>query len=192
MEGSYSRKLADFFERKWLEVNPEGQVLHRSLSEDNIPHIRAETIQGFYVPKDQMSQQLTEATKLSDLLINELKSADDLLISSPLYNLNVPSNLKAYIDQVVRIGETFGTDENGYHGLLSDIQAYIITVKGGVIKGTKFEELDFLAPYLKAVLSFIGIHTKELFSLEGTAQEQVLADNFKEVQAAITEHFISN
>ncbi|MFI6358654.1 NAD(P)H-dependent oxidoreductase [Streptomyces sp. NPDC050743] len=39
-------------------------------------------------------------------MIEEIEAADALLVGAPMYNLSVPSNLKAWIDNVVVIGHT--------------------------------------------------------------------------------------
>ena len=190
IEGSHSRTLADYFEDQWKEENPDAKVIYRDLVKQPLPHIQNSTIEGFYTPVDHMSQELKKATKLSDELIKELKSATEILISSPLYNLNIPSNLKAYLDQVVRIGHTFNIDENGnYYGLLENKKAYLITVKGGVYKNTFMEQFDFQEPYLKVILEHMGIKTQELYSLEGTTDRNVLEQNKLKLQNTIYQSF---
>ncbi|RDY57645.1 FMN-dependent NADH-azoreductase [Flagellimonas nanhaiensis] len=189
VEGSHSRELADYFEQKWLEKHEAGKVVRTDLAEKQIPHLHNNTIEGFYTPTEYWSPALSEATAVSDELIQQLKEADELLISSPLYNYNVPSNLKAYFDQVVRIGHTFGINDGGYFGLLEDKIAFIITVKGGVYKGTDMERYDFQEPYLEAVLGHMGIKVQQFFSLEGTANKDTLDKNRQEVQALIDELF---
>jgi FMN-dependent NADH-azoreductase len=191
VDDSHSRRLADFFERKWLETNPEGRVLYRDLVKVQVPHINYNTIRGFNTPPELLTEDLKEATALSNKLIEELKSVDELLISCPLYNLGIPSNLKAYIDQVVRLGYTFTIDKNGYRGLLSHIRAHLISAKGGVFKGTPMEQYNFQDPYLEAILNFMGIEMAGLFSLEGTVQEELLNNNTKALQRAISNYFIS-
>jgi FMN-dependent NADH-azoreductase len=175
--GSHSRELADFFEKKWLIKNPDGMVIRRDLVKQPLPHIQNNTIEGFYTPIQFATSESKEATALSEELISELKSAHEVLISSPLYNLNIPSNLKAYFDQVVRIGHTFDINENGYNGLLENKKAFIITTKGGVYKDTSMEKFDFQEPYLKAILEHMGIKTQEIFSLEGTSESKILEEN---------------
>ncbi|RKR07867.1 FMN-dependent NADH-azoreductase [Maribacter vaceletii] len=175
--GSHSRELADFFEGKWIAENPDGMVIRRDLVKQPLPHIQNNTIEGFYTPIQFATSEIKEATALSDELISELKSAHEVLISSPLYNLNIPSNLKAYFDQVVRIGHTFDIYENGYNGLLENKKAFIITAKGGVYKGTSMEKFDFQESYLKAILGHMGIKTQEIFSLEGTSESKIVEKN---------------
>lgn len=187
--GSHSRALADYFEHNWKLANPDGNVIYRDLAKHHLPHIQNNTIEGFYTPLEQMSPENKKSTALSDELIEELKSADEILISSPLYNLNIPSNLKAYLDQVVRIGHTFNINENGYYGLLENKSAYLATVKGGIYKGTFMEQYDFQEPYLKAILGHMGIKTQGLFSLEGTSDSKTLEHNKLVVQDSIDQSF---
>lgn len=189
IKGSHSRALADYVEKRWREENPEGKVISRDLVDSQLPHIHNSTIVGFYTPLENWSEDATKATALSDMLIAELKAADELLISSPLYNLNIPSNLKAYFDQVVRIGHTFNIDQEGYYGLLENKIAYVVTVKGGVYKDTFMEQYDFQEPYLKAILGHMGIKQTHLFSLEGTTDSDTLEQNKKKVHELIDESF---
>ncbi|MEX0360710.1 MAG: FMN-dependent NADH-azoreductase, partial [Allomuricauda sp.] len=94
--GSHSRELADYFEARWKQSNPDGRVVHRDLTREQLPHIQNNTIEGFHVSPDKADVHQKNAVALSDRLISELKKADEVVVSSPLYNLNVPSNLKAY------------------------------------------------------------------------------------------------
>ncbi len=183
--GSHSRELADYFEARWKQSNPDGRVIHRDLTREQLPHIQNNTIQGFHVSPHEADVHQKNAVALSNRLISELKKADEVVVSSPLYNLNVPSNLKAYMDQVVRAGHTFGMDEQGYHGLLQNKKVFLITSKGGVYKNTAMEKLDFQEPYLKAIFAHMGITDVETFSLEGTAYQNLVDKNKKTLQLAI-------
>ncbi|MDN5203643.1 NAD(P)H-dependent oxidoreductase [Fulvivirgaceae bacterium BMA10] len=186
IEGSHSRKLADYVEAKWRAFHPDGHVVYRDLVKHHIPHIPNNTIEGFYTPKEKITDLVLKATAISDELIAELKQADELLISSPLYNLNIPSNLKAYIDHVTRIGHTFGMNSDGsYFGLLNGKTAYLATVKGGKYAGTPMAAYDFQEPYLKAILHHMGITVKSIFSLEGTAQAGSMEQNLFQVHQQI-------
>lgn len=185
--GSHSRELADFFEKKWIIENPDGLVIRRDLVKQPLPHIQNNTIEGFFTPTQYATAESKQATALSDELISELKSAHEVLISSPLYNLNIPSNLKAYFDQVVRIGHTFDINENGYTGLLENKEVFIITAKGGVFKGTSMEKFDFQESYLKAILGHMGIKTPKIFSLEGTSESKILEENKRALQKEINQ-----
>lgn len=175
--GSHSRELADYFEKNWIIANPNGIVICRDLAKQQLPHIQNNTIEGFYTPTEYLTTDSKKATALSDELITELKSADEILISSPLYNLNIPSNLKAYLDQIVRVGHTFNSNESGYYGLLENKIANLITAKGGIYKGSPMEHNDFQEPYLQSILGHMGIKVQYIFSLEGTSDSKITEQN---------------
>lgn len=170
-QDSHSRDMADYFQRRWLDANPDDELIVRNLSEAPIPHIDAMTIAGFYTGKDQHTPAMRSATALSDTLIEELLSADALLISTPMYNFSVPSALKAYIDQVVRIGHTFEVTEAGLSGLIRGKSVYVVSAAGAVFSDAAMEGMDFLEPYLKTVLSFLGMREIVFFALEGTSTD---------------------
>ena len=56
---------------------------------------------------------------MSDVLVEELLSADELVLVAPIYNFGVPAALKAWIDQVVRAGRTFRFTATGPVGLVT-------------------------------------------------------------------------
>ncbi|MEO1054552.1 MAG: NAD(P)H-dependent oxidoreductase [Bacteroidota bacterium] len=172
MTESHSRKLADEFEKTWLAANPDGEVIHRDVVKHPLPHIHEATITGFYTPIDQHDDTLKQAVALSDEVIEELQSADEILISSPLYNFSIPSALKAYIDHISRAGFTFSYDENGFKGLVNANKAYVATAKGAVYAGTEISGLDMMEPYLKLILNFLGIEQVEFLNVEGTSMDE--------------------
>lgn len=178
-DASVSREVADAFEARWRSEYPGGEVLRRDLAEEPVEHIREKTIQGFYTPKEQFTLDLEAATALSDRLIAELMRADTLLISTPIYNFTVPSSLKAWIDQVTRIGVTFGFNpEQGLYGLVEGKNAVVIAALGLPYANTPLQEKDHLRTYLEMWLSFLGIRDVEVIAVEGTSVgEDVLAQN---------------
>ncbi len=188
-EGSISKELSSYFTEKWLEAHPTGTIVHRDLTKIDLPHIKEDTIIGFNTAKEEMTDRLLEVTSLSDELIGELKGANEVLISSPMYNLTIPSSLKAYLDLVVRKDHTFGIDENGYHGHLTDIKGYLITTKGGIMKGTPYEKFDFQDPYLRAILNYIGVSVEKLFSVEGTAHVESVEKIKRTTKKEIVSYF---
>ena len=192
IEGSHSRALADHFQSRWLAAHPDAEVLCRDVVRTPCPHISALTIQGFYTPDEQRSKPLMAATALSDQLIAELQSADVLLISVPMYNFSLPSSLKAWIDQIVRINKTFAYDGQQFSGLVTVQKAYVICAYGaaGYLNGGAFAGFNFLEPYLSGLLTFLGIPDVEFFSVEGTTGDEAsvaagLAQAKAQIQAAI-------
>ena len=104
--------------------------------------------------EDQRDESHRRLLGESDELIAELQAADVLLITTPMHNFSVPGVLKAWIDQVCRAGLTFQYTADGPQGLLQGKQAYLVITTGGVPVDSG---MDFLTPYLRQVLAFIGI-----------------------------------
>jgi FMN-dependent NADH-azoreductase len=105
----------------------------------------------------------------SEQLIQELESADVVVIATPMHNFTVPAALKAWIDHIVRVRRTFNVTPQGKVGLLRDRPVFVAVSSGGRFSGGQTRQPDFLTPYLKAVLGIIGLHDLTFFSVEGTA-----------------------
>ena len=171
---SHSRRLADEFEKEVLAKHGIDAVINRDLYEQLLPHIAQDTIAGFYTPPEDMTQALQEATALSDELIAELKGASVVLLSSPIYNFGVPSALKAWIDQVVRIGHTFSYENGEFGGLVPATNAYLALSYGaaGYEEAGPMRAMNFLEPYLTALFGFLGVPNVECFAVQATTGDE--------------------
>lgn len=161
---SHSRSLADYYEARWREHHPEGKILTRDLVRDPLPHLDEATIAVFYTGGESSGGEIPSGIALSDQLISELKEADDIVISSAVYNFGMPSALKAWIDHIVRFGSTLAPGERGPVGLLAGKQACFLTARGGIPERSP----DYQYPVLQAVFAYIGISKTDWISLEGT------------------------
>lgn len=171
--GSHSSQLADQAEALWRATHPHGTVISRHVGRDPIPVLSPETITGFFSPEDALTDDLRQATALSDTLIDELQSADTLLLAVPIYNFSVPAALKCWIDQITRIGRTFAYEDGEFRGLTQTRRAIVICAYGaeGYLDGQPFEAANFLEPYLRFLLSFLGIDDIEVVSVQATTAD---------------------
>lgn len=163
-ELSHSRKLADHFENRWQKQHPDGTVLKRDLARNPLPHLDEETIAVFYSDSDSSNSPPPHGIALSDQLIAELKNADAVLISSPLYNCSMPSCLKAWIDHIVRYGHTVAYTAEGPKGLVTGKPLCILSARGGNVTASP----DFQIPALQAIFAYIGFRDINAITLEGT------------------------
>jgi len=189
---SYSRELADFFQQQWLSQYPQDSIIVRDLVTQPVPHIDNATIEGFHIAPQEQDEVMKNATALSDKLIAELMSADVLLISTPMYNFSIPSVLKAYIDQIVRVGHTIGFDEKGLFGLIKNKKAYVMISCGAVYSDTPLAKLDFVKPYLQALLGFLGFSDIQFFQIEGATRDEKMLVKSKQAALQRIEQIISN
>lgn len=150
-EGSVSRDLADKLIEKLINANT--QITVRDLAK-GIPLIDENWIGANFTDPADRSEEQKAFLAASDELVDELRSADIIVISAPVYNFHVPAALKAWIDMIARARETFRYTENGPEGLLKGKKAFVVVTSGGTILGSDY---DFVSGYLRHVLSFIGI-----------------------------------
>jgi FMN-dependent NADH-azoreductase len=154
-EASTSRKLTALFIERWTAAHPGGTVVVRDLMKTNLPFVDFAWIGGAFMPRDRHSPENTAAIKVSDDLIAELRAADHIVIGTPMFNFSIPAVLKAYIDQIVRVGVTVSPDNVG---LLTGKRATVILSTGGDFSpGSPVEKYDQASGYLRQVLGWIGI-----------------------------------
>ena len=147
---STSRKLTAEFIEQWKAKHPDGAVTVRDLAKTNLPFVDLPWIGAAFTPPEQHSPELAAAIKVSDDLIAELKSADHIVIGTPMYNFSIPAILKAYIDHIVRVGVTFTME---YEGLVTGKKATVILTSGGdFTPGTKYESFNVASGYLRQIL----------------------------------------
>lgn len=148
-----SKKLGDYLLDQLKQVDPIVEMKARDLNKD-LSFIDANWIAANFAAQDDRKPEQTARLAFSDQLIDELKWADHIVLTTPMYNFGVPATLKAWIDLVCRAGVTFRYSANGPQGLLEGKRADIIITTGGVPLASP---VDFVSGYLKQVFGFIGI-----------------------------------
>ncbi|ASY77434.1 MULTISPECIES: FMN-dependent NADH-azoreductase [Pectobacterium] len=161
---SQSNQLADHFTAEWQSAHPSDSITVRDLAAQPIPVLDGELV-GALRPSDAaLTPRQQEALTLSDELIAELQAHDIIVIAAPMYNFNIPTQLKNYFDLVARAGVTFRYTEQGPEGLVKGKRAIVLTSRGGIHKGTP---TDLLEPYLRVFLGFLGLTDLEFVFAEG-------------------------
>ena len=161
---SVSNQLADEFLEGLKARNPGVRVTTLDLAKDPLPHLGAEEFGAWTVPDKQRSDAQRGLAALSDQLIDALFTHDTLVLAVPMYNLGIPSTLKAWIDRVARAGKTFRYTAEGPEGLVTGVRAHVFFARGGVYRDTS---LDTQTGHLRAVLGLMGITDVETVYAEG-------------------------
>lgn len=190
---SVSRELTNFFEQEWNRKYPHDAVHHREIGQANIPHVSEPWIASAFKPAELRTAEDIEVLKISDELILELKNADVIVLGTPMYNWSIPSVLKAYLDQVIRVNETILVDPlkdplNPYTGLLGGKKVYLLVVRGiiGYGPGEPNAHINFQTEYLKTVFRMMGITDIHEIALNGsTIKEEFFLSGLSEVQSRI-------
>lgn len=161
--GSESRALT---QRIIDRLAPEA-VINRDLAVA-MPAIDADWLAANWTPADYRTDAQRQTLALSDTLIEEIKSADTIVIGAPIYNFGIPATLKTWIDFIARAGITFKYSETGPQGLLTGKRAIVAITSGGTQVGS---EIDFASGYLRHVLGFVGIT-----DVQFVAADQLMVD----------------
>ena len=186
LNGSHSRALADAFQLAWSARFPGETIIRRDLAANPIGHIHETTIAGFYTPPEGLDDRLKGAVALSDELISELNAADTVLIATPMYNFSVPSALKSWIDQVVRINRTFSYDGKSFLGLVKAKRVIVVAAFGAGGYSGALAAADFVTPYLKFLFGFLGVSDVTVIPAEATtADAATVASNIDRAKTDI-------
>jgi FMN-dependent NADH-azoreductase len=169
--GSVTRRLTAKFAEQWKTNHPTGEVIQRDLSATMLPLI-TDDWGATQMDPSKLSPAHRDYLSASDALIEEVKAADTIVIGAPMYNFAIPSVLKAWIDQIVRIGKTVAYGPHGPQGLLGNKNVLVITARGGAYeKGTPSEDFDFQEPYLRHIFGFIGLTDVTFIHAENQLRE---------------------
>jgi len=84
---SVSRELSAAIVAGWKRRNPDLEVVYRDLAAEPLPH---------WSP---VSDATDPAAVANQAVLDEFFAADVVVIGAPMYNFNIPSSLKAWIDR---------------------------------------------------------------------------------------------
>jgi FMN-dependent NADH-azoreductase len=175
MQNSHSRKLTEVFVGHWKSSCSNSKIHWRELGNVEVPHINENWIAAAFKPKATRSAEETETLKTSDSYIAELREADLIVLGAPMYNWSIPSTLKAYVDQVLRVHETWEPDPSNsrhpYKGLLENKTLLLLLSRGagGYEKGGFNAHLNFQSTYLETVFNIMGISNIQVVAVEGAS-----------------------
>ena len=162
-DNGQSNALASHFQQQ-AAARDGVAVTHRDVVANALPHLAIEELGAWQTPADERTTEQQALAAHSDELLTELRANDVLVLAVPMYNLGIPTQLKAWFDRVLRAGETFRYTENGPQGLIEGKRAIILAARGGQYAGTEF---DSQTPHLKTMLGLMGISDVEVVFAEG-------------------------
>ncbi len=157
---SISRKLSQSLVQRFSDDNTS--VIYRDVSQ-GLPFVSEFMIEAYFTPDEDRSNEQNQAIALSDKIVEEISTSDIVVIGAPMYNFSVPASLKAWADLIARVGVTFQYTENGPIGLLENKKAYVAVATGGIPIDSP---ADFLTPWVRELLDFLGIADIETIGAE--------------------------
>jgi FMN-dependent NADH-azoreductase len=189
-DGSHSSRLAHTIVERIRAALPDdvdAAITLRDLGRTPHPELNETALQALFTPAEQRTAEQADRVALDDALIAELQAADVVVLGVPMYNFGVPAPLKNWIDAISRAGVTFRYTEQGPEGLLKGKKVYVALTRGGQYRNTP---ADTQVPYLKTVLSFLGMTDIQFVYAEGLAmgpdaEQQALASARSQIEELV-------
>ncbi|OKO71553.1 NAD(P)H-dependent oxidoreductase [Bradyrhizobium sp. AS23.2] len=165
---SHSRELSAAIVEKLLEVAPGASISRRDLGTEPLPHTVADYATAL-TSLATLAAPPKGSLDVSEALIQEVEAADVIVIGTPMHNYTIPSVLKAWIDQILRVGRTMKSTPTGKVRMLRDRPVFIGVASGGIFTGDRAHQPDFLTPYLTLALNSIGLKTLQFLPIQAIA-----------------------
>jgi FMN-dependent NADH-azoreductase len=164
---SISRPLTKATVEKLLENNPDATVVRRDLIDSPLSHYTA-VLRLFGADDAGLTPEQKLELATGREVLEEFLAADVVVVGAPMYNFNIPSQLKAWIDHLCVAGVTFKYSSAGPEGQLGGKKIIIVSSRGGKYgPGSPYEQADFQEKYLKTVFGFLGVKDLIVVRAEG-------------------------
>ncbi len=165
-QGSQSTRLANELVEQLRAARPDATLTLRDLTANPHPALDESTLGALFTPADARSAEQHARVALDHALIDEVKAADVIVIGVPMVNFGITSQLKNWIDAILKAGVTFKYGATGPVGLIENKKAYVVLTRGGIYRD---QPHDTIVPYLRQTLGFVGITDVEFVYAEGLA-----------------------
>jgi FMN-dependent NADH-azoreductase len=163
--GSHTRRLTDRFTRRWTAARPLDLVTYRDVGQTPPRPITARWIHAAFTRPEQREPWMQDVLAESDALVDELLAADLIVAGVPMYNFGMPAQFKAYIDNVVRVGRTFGFDRaragEPYWPMLAGMgkRLVVLSARGdyGYDPGGRQAQVNHVEAGVRDVFGYLGV-----------------------------------
>ena len=165
-QGSQSTRLANELVERLRAAHPAASLTLRDLTAAPHPALDEATLGALFAPADARSAEQHARMALDQVLIDEVKAADVIVIGVPMVNFGITSQLKNWIDAIMKAGVTFKYTASGPVGLIEGKKIYAVLTRGGIYRD---QPHDTMVPYMKQALGFLGMSDIEFIYAEGLA-----------------------
>ncbi|MGV6874787.1 FMN-dependent NADH-azoreductase [Pseudochelatococcus sp. B33] len=188
LERSHSRRLGKLFTDLWRSARPQDRIIHRDVGLNPPPAMSQDWIAAAFTAPDRRTAAMREMLAHSDELIDEIEQADVIVLGAPMYNYNMPASLKAWFDQIARIGRTFSFDlargDFPIEPVLKGKRLVVLSSRGefGFAGGVR-AHMNALDTGIAACAHYLGADAADIITIAaeyeefgGERREQALAD----------------
>lgn len=163
--GSHTRRLTARFVSAWKEREPGTRVIYRDVGACPPPPVTGEWIHAAFTPEPAREPWMHDALCVSDALVDELLAADVIVAGVPMYNFGPPAPFKAYIDNIVRAGRTFGFDRtrdgDPYWPMLADAGKRLVLLSSrgdyGYGAAERLADRNHVEASVRTAFAYLGV-----------------------------------
>ena len=163
--GSHTRRLSARFVERWRKARPGDRIDRLDVGQHPPAHVSGRWIHAAFTAPAGREPWMAEVLAESDRLVDQLVAADLIVVGLPMYNFSVPAQFKAYIDNIVRVGRTFGFDRARgavpYWPMLAGTgkRLVLLGARGdhGYDPGGRIAHLNHTESSVRSVFGYIGV-----------------------------------
>lgn len=191
--GSHTRRLGRRLAERWSAARPQDVLSYLDVGRNPPTPVDEAWIAAAFCPAERRSPAQSAVLAESDALTAALVEADLIVVGAPMYNFGLPAPLKAWIDNVVRVGLTFGFDrsrsgEPYWPMLPSGKRLIILTARGdyGYDAGGRLAAMNLVEDGLKVPLAYLGLYDSDTVAIEyDEFADERLAGSIAAAEAAV-------
>ncbi len=170
-DASVTRQLSASAVTAWRAAHPDTQVQYLDLSAEAPAHFGANAL-GFKLGLEEgaLNDAQRAENAATERYLRQFLAADVVVVSAPMYNFSIPTQLKAWIDRLAQPGHTFRYTAAGPEGLAKGKTVIVVSGRGGIYAGNaQAEAADHQERYLRTVFGFFGVTDIRFVRAEGVA-----------------------
>ncbi|MDQ0038370.1 FMN-dependent NADH-azoreductase [Variovorax boronicumulans] len=192
--GSHTRRLSARFVERWRAARPADRIDHIDVGQHPPAFVDSRWIHAAFTAPADRESWMADVLAESDRLVDQLVAADLIVVGLPMYNFSVPAQFKAYIDNIVRVGRTFGFDRARgavpYWPMLADAgkRMVLLGARGdhGYDPGGRIAHLNHTEASVRSVFGYIGITDVHEAAVEcDEFGGEQLAQSMRKAEAAV-------
>lgn len=184
---AYTRELLQGFLESYRQYNPDDEFLELDLYQMEIPVIDDAILQAWNKKSEELSKTEQQLLAQINHFTDQFITADKVVFAAPMWNLQFPPMLLAYIANIAVVRKTFCYTEHGCQGLVPNKPVLLLHVRGGVFSSGPAQAFDHAVPYLKSLCNLLGITNFQTVICEGVEMfpgkaRQILAQSIKDAK----------
>lgn len=165
LHGSHTRRLTARFLERYLQLDSKAKIIYRDVGAEPPTPVTGGWVHAAFTTPAAREPWMLDALAQSDALVDEVLAADIIVAGVPMYNFGPPAQFKAWLDNIVRVGRTFGFDRarpgEPYWPLLADAgkQLVLLSSRGdfGYDPGQRLAGINHVEASVRSVFRYLGV-----------------------------------